>query len=179
MNIGPFNFNCTSGTGSVLAWPFRSLQALPPRCLRAESGADAGLQPLWSRPPPSSAPQLWGSGQLLRGAGSTRQTLSIGDKRSTDHEGQLNSPSPVRHGLSLWLKRLCTPGGSSASAPSLWAGLALGPPRFAVRAGARGCAIVFAAVLPLDFEQARGWWNRFPPCAPLGIASIPGGGSSR
>lgn len=39
-----------------------------------------------------------------------------------------------------------------------------------------GCC---AAALPLDFEPAGGWWNRFPLCAPPGIASILGGGSSR
>lgn len=106
--------------------------------------------------------------------------LAIGDKKSTDYEGQLNSSSLARHDLSpLLIKALCTRRALSVGPFSLERGWVWDLPGSPVRAGVRGCAIVFAAVLPLDFEQARGWWNRFPPCAPLGIASIPGGGSSR
>lgn len=93
----------------VLAWPFRSLWAVPGRCLGAGSWADGGFQPLWSVSPPFSAPQHWGWGQLLRGVGSTRRTLATGDNKSTDYEGQLNCPSSARRGLSpLLIKALCT-----------------------------------------------------------------------
>lgn len=105
-----------------------------------------------------------GWGQLLPGAGSTRQTLALGNEKSTDYDGQLNSPSSALHGLSpLPIKALCTGRELSVGPFSLERGWLWDLPGSPVRAGVRGSAIVFAAVLPLDFEQARGWWSRFPP----------------
>lgn len=96
--------------------------------------------------------------------------LAIGDKKSTDYEGQLNCPSSACHGLSpLLIKAPCT-SRELGIGPSLERGWLWDLPGLPVRAGVRGYAITFTVVLPLDFEQARGWWDRFPPCALLGIA---------
>ncbi|RLV88803.1 hypothetical protein DV515_00015281 [Chloebia gouldiae] len=94
--------------------------------------------------------------------------VGIGDQKSTDCAGQLNCRSSACRGLSpLLMKAPCTSRelGVGPSLERVWLRDLPGLP-----VGVRGYAIVFAAALPLDFERARGWWDRFSPCAPLGIA---------
>lgn len=101
------------------------------------------------RPPPHSAGD---GGSCCVGLAALGKRLAIGDKTSTDYEGRLNSPSPAPHEqFPFAFKGSVHPAGAQRRPLFFGAGLALGPPGSPVR------AIVFAAVLPLDFEQARGW----------------------
>lgn len=178
MNIGPFNFKSTSGTGSVLAWPFRSLQALPRRCLGAGSGAEAGLHPLGSLPPPSSAPQrLW-----------------LGAAPAWGWQHSANASAREREEHRLWravkfpflrppwtipfaYKGSVHRAGAQRRPLLFGAGLALGPSRFPRARRGAGLRHRLRRGAAAGLWTSPGLVEQVSALAPL--ASIPGGGSSR